>query len=118
MRAISYTPDWAADWNRLTDEAKNGTFLFRRSYMDYHSDRFADCSLLFTDSSGRPAALFPANYDAASRTVWSHQGLTYGGLIMRRDLNYDPAPHGSSTRKSLIFIMYTPPTRTCMSLRG
>lgn len=89
MRAISYTPDWAADWNRLTDEAKNGTFLFRRSYMDYHSDRFADCSLLFTDSSGRPAALFPANYDAASRTVWSHQGLTYGGLIMRRDLNYD-----------------------------
>ena len=89
MRAISYTPDWTADWNRLTDEAKNGTFLFRRSYMDYHSDRFADCSLLFTDSSGRPAALFPANYDAASRTVWSHQGLTYGGLIMRRDLNYD-----------------------------
>lgn len=89
MRVISYTPDWAADWNRLADGARNGTFLFRRSYMDYHNDRFADCSLVFTDSRGHTAALFPANYDADTRTVWSHQGLTYGGLVMRRDLTYD-----------------------------
>ena len=34
-------------WNAFVALSKNGTFLFDRSYMDYHSDRFKDHSLMF-----------------------------------------------------------------------
>ena len=44
---IRYTPDKANEWNKFIAKSKNGTFLFDRNYMDYHSDRFHDYSLLF-----------------------------------------------------------------------
>jgi len=53
-------------------------FLFERGYMDYHADRFEDASLLVEDDGALVAAL-PANGDGT--TVWSHQGLTFGGLL-------------------------------------
>lgn len=68
----------ADDWNDFVAHSRQGTFLLDRRYMDYHSDRFKDYSLLIY-SKGRPCALFPANADGT--TIWSHQGLTYGGLI-------------------------------------
>lgn len=74
-----YTPKYANDWNKFVERSKNGTFLFNREYMDYHSDRFTDCSLLVF-RKGKLCTLFPANID--SKIVYSHQGLTYGGLIM------------------------------------
>ena len=42
-----YTPELAKEWNQFVAESKNGTFLFDRNYMDYHSDRFNDHSLMF-----------------------------------------------------------------------
>ena len=42
-----YTPDKANEWNRFVAASKNGTFLFERQFMDYHADRFTDCSLMF-----------------------------------------------------------------------
>ena len=41
-----YTPDKASEWNRFVAQSKNGTFLFDRRFMDYHADRFEDCSLM------------------------------------------------------------------------
>lgn len=76
-----YNAENAGEWNRFVTESKNGTFLLNRSFMEYHSDRFADASLLFYEGK-RLIALLPANYDDASKTLFSHQGLTYGGLIM------------------------------------
>ena len=74
-----YTPDDAEAWNDYVANSKNGTFLFDRNYMDYHSDRFEDCSLmLFRDD--KLHALLPANINGD--TLQSHMGLTYGGLIM------------------------------------
>lgn len=67
------------EWNRFVGTSKNGTFLLLRDYMDYHSDRFTDCSLLFY-KNGKLHALLPAN--RKGDTLYSHQGLTYGGLIM------------------------------------
>ncbi|MCM1345624.1 MAG: GNAT family N-acetyltransferase [Bacteroides sp.] len=49
--------------------------------MDYHSDRFADCSVLLKEKN-RTIACFPANYNSAEKRIYSHQGLTYGGLLM------------------------------------
>lgn len=74
-----YTPADKSQWDRFVRDSKNGTFLFQRDYMDYHSDRFHDWSLVAYDDNGRIAALLPANRD--SDTLHSHQGLTYGGWI-------------------------------------
>ena len=68
----------AEEWNDFVAHSKNGTFLFDRHYMDYHADRFADHSLLFSDNSGI-FALLPAHLQGT--TLVSHGGLTYGGLI-------------------------------------
>lgn len=65
-------------WNDFARRSKQGTFLFDRAYMDYHRRRFADSSLMFF-KDGKLYALLPANLDGD--TLWSHQGLTYGGLL-------------------------------------
>ena len=62
-------------------QSKNGTFLFDRFFMDYHSDRFVDCSLMVY-RHGTLYALLPANVKDAVLT--SHGGLTYGGLVMSK----------------------------------
>ena len=42
-----YTIDDKRRWDQYVAKARNATFLFYRDYMDYHSDRFHDHSLLF-----------------------------------------------------------------------
>lgn len=69
-----------AAWNDFVAISRQGTFLFNRGYMDYHRDRFADHSLMFY-LNGKIFALLPANVDDTTHTLYSHQGLTYGGLI-------------------------------------
>lgn len=66
-------------WNQFVSHSRNGTFLLQRDYMDYHADRFDDYSLLFY-SNNRLIALLPAN--RSGEVLYSHQGLTYGGLVM------------------------------------
>lgn len=66
-------------WNDFVNKSKNGTFLFNRDYMDYHSDRFKDHSVMVL-RKGALYALLPANL--SGKQLYSHQGLTYGGLIM------------------------------------
>lgn len=78
-----YCPEKRDEWNKFVRESRNGTFLFDRNYMDYHSDRFADSSLMFYTSRNRLLAVLPAN--RAGDTLYSHQGLTYGGLITKSD---------------------------------
>lgn len=74
-----YTPEHVDEWNQFVAESKNGVFLFDRRYMDYHSDRFCDHSLMFY-SDGRLLAVLPAHQ--SGDTLCSHNGLTYGGLVM------------------------------------
>jgi hypothetical protein len=66
-------------WDAFVRKSKNGTFLFERNYMDYHSDRFLDHSLMVHGGS-ELIALLPANLEASGALV-SHGGLTYGGLV-------------------------------------
>jgi len=73
-----YRPVDAEAWNTFNAGAVNGAFLFDRRFMDYHADRFRDASLV-VEESGAPVALLPLNRTEAE--AWSHQGLTYGGLI-------------------------------------
>ena len=66
------------NWNAFIGQAKNATFLFHRDFMEYHKDRFEDYSLsvLYKD---KWVGVLPAN--RVGEIVYSHQGLTYGGLV-------------------------------------
>ena len=66
-------------WNSFVSKARNSTFLFDRNYMDYHADRFDDNSFMFYHK-GKLKAVLPAN--VAGDTLYSHQGLTSGGLLL------------------------------------
>lgn len=78
--ARRYTAKDAALWNDFVTTAKNATFLFHRDFMDYHSDRFTDSSvLIFKDDE--LYAVLPAN--ERDGKVISHQGLTYGSFVLQ-----------------------------------
>jgi hypothetical protein len=65
-------------WDSFVSNAKNGVFLFFRDYLEYHSDRFVDHSLLFFKDD-EPVALLPAN--VSDNILCSHGGLTFGGVV-------------------------------------
>lgn len=79
-----YAPPRKEAWDRLVNIGKNATFLFHRDYMDYHSDRFKDHSLLIWRGA-ELLAVFPANLRSDGVLI-SHQGLTYGGLVFQPDV--------------------------------
>ena len=66
------------EWDSFIGKSKNGTFLFKRDYMEYHNDRFEDCSLLVYENK-KLRAVLPAN--VKDGILQSHGGLTYGGLV-------------------------------------
>ena len=84
MPVERYTPAAAEVWDAFVAGSKNGTFLFRRGYMDYHADRFADHSLLVRDDGGALRALLPGHADGDVYS--SHGGLTYGGFVTGADM--------------------------------
>ncbi len=65
-------------WNAFIAGARNATFLFDRNFMEYHFDRFNDFSLIISKDD-KWLAVMPAHLDA--ETLYSHYGLTYGGLV-------------------------------------
>ena len=74
-------------WDDFVLRSKNGVFLFQRSYVEYHADRFPDASLMFLDERGEPVALLPAT--ARDGVLSSHAGLTFGGLIFGQEMKVD-----------------------------
>ncbi|TYZ27794.1 GNAT family N-acetyltransferase [Selenomonas caprae] len=54
--------------------------MFIREYMEYHSDRFADCSLIILNEKNNIVALLPASTKDGILT--SHGGLTFGGFVV------------------------------------
>ncbi|MBQ0047239.1 MAG: GNAT family N-acetyltransferase [Prevotellaceae bacterium] len=84
MQIIRYSAERRTEWDNFVEGSKNGTFLFLRGYMDYHSDRFADHSLMFYSEKGMLLSVLPANEKGDERglCLYSHQGLTYGGFVL------------------------------------
>ncbi len=78
IEVVSYKNEHKSAWDQLVKNSKNGTFLFLRDYMDYHSDRFEDASLLFYYKGALTAVLPASHHD---EMVTSHGGLTYGGIV-------------------------------------
>lgn len=80
MKIEVYNSSLKKKWNDFVATSKNAHFMFYRDYIEYHSDRFCDQSLLIHDDRSRLLALLPAN--VAGDILYSHQGLTFGGLIL------------------------------------
>lgn len=79
MKIKIYTPEYKEIWDEFVSNSKNGTFLFFRDFIEYHGDRFNDYSLLFYEDDDL-VAIMPGHI--SDKVYYSHQGLTYGGLIM------------------------------------
>lgn len=88
IRVLPYNATLKEEWDCFIANSRNSTLLHLRDYMDYHSNRFEDASLIFYDEKGHLQCVFPAcisNYNKS--VIVSHQGLTYGGFVISKDLH-------------------------------
>lgn len=83
MDIVRYSSEYETIWNEFVSKSKNGLFMFNRNYMEYHSDRFKDHSLLFYEE-GDLVGLLPLN--ESENTLVSHGGLTFGGFITDQNM--------------------------------
>lgn len=83
ITARPYSPNYSPLWDKFIDNSKNGTFMLKRGYMEYHSDRFHDSSVLFFEDDTL-IAVMPASLHG--HELRSHGGLTYGGIISNRKM--------------------------------
>lgn len=75
-----YEPGHRPLWDEFVNQSRNGTFILTRAYVEYHSDRFEDASILFFGDRDRLIGVLPANLERG--TIVSHRGLTYGGIVV------------------------------------
>lgn len=84
MKIVRYTIEYKEQWDGFVDGAKNNHFFFKREYVEYHSHRFTDHSLLIFNDKDKLISLLPANI--YENVLYSHQGLTFGGFILDREI--------------------------------
>ena len=80
MEVVKYTAIYKESWDQLIDDSVNGSFFFKRDFMEYHQDRFEDASLIAFENE-KVVAVLPASIE--NGVVTSHGGLTFGGVITR-----------------------------------
>ena len=78
MEVKKYEDKDSIVWDEFLDRCRNSLFLFIRHYMEYHNDRFVDHSLMFFEGN-RLLAVLPASIK--KNQLYSHAGLTFGGLL-------------------------------------
>lgn len=78
-----YNQDYRSIWNEFVDKSKNGLFMFDRNFMEYHSDRYQDNSLMFFEDDDLIAVL---PLSVHGNELRSHGGLTYGGFITNENM--------------------------------
>ncbi|MGS4346999.1 hypothetical protein ACKUSY_15715 [Myroides odoratus] len=83
MKVVVYQSDDKETWNSFLEQVNAASFLFNRHFMDYHSPRFHDHSLLFYDNH-RLIAILPAHVQGT--ILCSHFGLSYGGILHQATL--------------------------------
>ena len=85
-----YNAEFKSVWDDLISKSANGNFLFNRSFMDYHQDKFEDFSHLIWNG-GELTAVFVAGMSRNRQNdevLVAHPGLTCGGLITLGNLKY------------------------------
>lgn len=74
-----YEPKLRAEWDELIRTSKNGSVLFFRDYLEYHAERYCECSFVFKKKN-RIVALIPGNIEG--KIFYTHKYLTFGGIIL------------------------------------
>lgn len=87
MKIYQYATKNKKQWDIFLESCKNKHFMFFRDYMEYHSDRFDDFSLIVEDDEGKIISLLPANIK--DNIVYSHQGLTFGGFLINDSMKVE-----------------------------
>ena len=85
LEVVKYSPDKKKEWDEFVKESDIPVFMFLRDYLEYHKDRFNSLSLMVYDKKKLKAVL-PGH--VKERTYYSHQGLTFGGLIKKKNIRY------------------------------
>ena len=75
---LPYRPTFLEAWDCFVASSRNGTFIHSRAFMDYHSNRFDDLSVVIL-MNDNIVGVFPAH--ASGPAVASHNGLTFAGLV-------------------------------------
>lgn len=83
VKVVRYEPCYSEQWDEFVRRAKNGLFMFQRNFMEYHSDRYRDYSLMFYEGE-KLIAVMPASIH--DKELRSHGGLTFGGLVTGIDM--------------------------------
>jgi len=81
MKVIKYEKKYQSSWDDFISSSRNGTFLLNRNFIEYHRNKFIDYSLMIVDDNNNILALLPSSLKDKSSVI-SHEGLTYGGLIV------------------------------------
>ena len=84
IELIEYTDEYREDWERFLDSnPRNGDFMMRRSFLEYHKDRFLDRSLLFVEKSEIVSVFPAASLKSSPDVVTTHPGASYGGIAYK-----------------------------------
>lgn len=73
-----YSASQKESWDNFVTTSQTHSILFYRDFMEYHSNRFQDYSLMIYLKK-KLIAIFPANINQEG-VLHSHQGLSYGGI--------------------------------------
>jgi hypothetical protein len=84
LRIEPYSPQYHAEWDRFVSESQGACFIFQRTFMDYHSQQYEDCSLMIKDGN-KLLGLIPAH--RKDRIFISHHGLSFGGWIYPKGID-------------------------------
>jgi hypothetical protein len=83
IEIVDFTEENRGLWDDVVSRSANGSFIHNSNFFTYHLNRFVDQSIIILKKS-KPIAIFPAN--SIGDVIFSHQGLSYAGLIYITDV--------------------------------
>ena len=86
FKVTRYSKENLQLWDAFVETCTNSHFMFQRFYMDYHSDRFQDSSLMIYENN-QLIAILPAHINRTH--LCSHNGLTFGGFLIPPQLKLE-----------------------------
>lgn len=75
VKILKYTHEKKQIWDDFINHSKTPMFMFNRDFMEYHSDRFTDTSIMFYDDDNTLIAVMPT-------TIHGQEIRSHGGLNM------------------------------------
>ncbi len=73
--------DAEEEWDEFVISCPMSTFLHTRRFLNYHRNRFEDCSLMIYQGDQKLVGVIPAAKNVSGAEIVSHPGITFGGLL-------------------------------------